>query len=217
MIGAQLAAAGAVLTRRRGADQVERASLEAVVDAGQGTDRADLDDIAREVALVGMTRVDVDLAQRAPLRQRDEVVAADLFTEARAALAQHAALPVDEDLRRDVHRLRVGALEALEPRFARTMTHRLVLQGAFAALVADRAVQRVVDQQELQHALLVFGDLLVGGGGLDDHVRHHGQRTGRLRLHRTPIASVGHLDQALPAGGDRIEQFVIAEPRDVDA
>ncbi len=31
--------------------------------------------------------------------------------------------------------------------------HRLVLQIAFAALVADRAVERMVDQQELHHAL----------------------------------------------------------------
>ena len=34
------------------------------------------------------------------------------------------------------------------------VTHRQVLQLALAALVANRAVQRVVDQQEFHHAVL---------------------------------------------------------------
>ncbi len=33
------------------------------------------------------------------------------------------------------------------------IAHRLILQIALAALVADRAIERMVDQQELHHAL----------------------------------------------------------------
>ena len=41
---------------------------------------------------------------------------------------------------------------------------------------------------------------------------------GGLRLGDRPaVAGVGHLDQALPAGADRLEQRVVAEPRDLDA
>ena len=46
-----------------------------------------------------------------------------------------------------------------EPGLAAAVGHRLVLQRALAALVADRAVERVVDQQELHDALLrLVGD-----------------------------------------------------------
>ena len=87
---------------------------------------------------------------RAPaLDQRDERVAGDLLGEAGAPGAQHAALPVEQHLRGDVDRLGEGALRLHEPALAAAVGHRLVLQRALAALVADRAVERVVDQQEL--------------------------------------------------------------------
>ena len=54
----------------------------------------------------------------------------------------------------DGDRLREGALDVLEAGLGAAVGHRLVLQRAFAALVADRAVQRVVDQQQLHHAVL---------------------------------------------------------------
>ena len=50
---------------------------------------------------------------------------------------------------------------------------RLVLQRALAALVAHRAVERVVDEEELEDAVLRL--LGHGGLGVDLHVR---RRTG---------------------------------------
>ena len=38
--------------------------------------------------------------------------------------------------------------------FHRAVTNRHVLQLAFTALIADRAIQRVIDQQEFHHPLL---------------------------------------------------------------
>ena len=91
------------------------------------------------------------------------------------------------------------------------VAHRLVLQVALAALVADRAIERMVDQQELHHALArllhhrrVGDDLLPVGDR---------QRAGRLRLRRAGL----HLDQAHAAvAGDR-QALVVAEARDLDA
>jgi hypothetical protein len=55
---------------------------------------------------------------------------------------------------------------------AAAIGHRLVLQVALAALVADRAVERVVDEQELHHPFArlldhrrVGADRLAVGGG----------------------------------------------------
>ena len=60
-----------------------------------------------------------------------------------------------------------GALVFFIARAVKAIAHGLVLKVAFAALVADRTVQRVVDQQEFHHA---FARLLHAVGvGADHH------------------------------------------------
>ena len=96
--------------------------------------------------------------------------------------------------------------------------HGLVLQVALAALVADRAVQRVVDEQELHHP---FARLLDHRRLVADH-RRLAVRAGRQIAHgrrRRPSASAAalHLDQAHAAvAGDR-QPLVVAEARDLRA
>src|SRR5690606_36798814 len=131
---------------------------EAVLRRGQRTDRTDLDGVAGEVRLErlargrgrrgrlqvrGLRRADLLLC--AALQQVDERVTGDLLGEPGAALAQHAAFAVEQDLRGDPQRLGERALAVDEPGVGPAVCHRLVLQRALAALVADRAVQRVVD------------------------------------------------------------------------
>ncbi len=211
-------AAGVVLGDRRRRDEVEGPRAEAVRRGGQRADRADLDGVAGEVALERLLLVDPDLLERAALDERDEGVAGDLLGEAGAARAQHAALAVEQDLGGDVDRLGVEPLVLGEPGLAAAVAHRLVLQRALAALVADGAVERVVDQQELHLSLLgLVGDRR-GGLGVDHHPLGDGDRARGLRLgHPTAVARVGDLDQALPAGADRRQQRVVAEPRDLHA
>src|SRR5215472_10758207 len=48
--------------------------------------------------------------------------------------------------------LSYGALVLAVAARINTIGHRLVLQIAFTALIADRAVERMVDQQEFHHA-----------------------------------------------------------------
>jgi hypothetical protein len=78
--------------------------------------------------------------------------AGDLGHEADAAGAVDAAGHVGLDQRPEIlvldRALVVGEAAGVE-----AIGHGLVLQVALAALVADRAVERVVDQQEFQHAL----------------------------------------------------------------
>jgi hypothetical protein len=208
-----------VVLRDRGAgDQVEGAGAEAVIGAGEGTHRADLDGVAGEVGLEGLLLVDADLLQRTALDQRDERVTGDLLGEPRAAGAQHAALTIEQHLRRDVDRLGEGPLDALEAALAAAVGHRLVLQRALAALVADRAVERVVDQQELHDPLLGLVGDLAGDLGVDDHALGDRQGAGGLRLgEAAAVAGVRHLHEALPAGADRRQQRVVAEPWDLGA
>ncbi|MPM93031.1 hypothetical protein SDC9_140167 [bioreactor metagenome] len=93
---------------------------------------------------------------------------------------------------------------------AAAVTHRQVLQLALAALVTDRAVERMVDQEELHHRLL-RGFRLVAVG-VDHHARSDGRGAGRQRLGRFL-----DLDQAHPAVGCDGQFLVVAEMRDVGA
>ena len=104
--------------------------------------------------------------------------------------------------------VRHRALVLGEARPVETVGHRLVLQIALAALVADRAIQRVVDQQELHHPLARLPHRRRVGA--DHHVVADRHRAGGDRLGRAL-----HLDQAHAAiAGDR-QALVIAEARNL--
>ena len=208
-VDAQVAAGGAVVADPVGRGQVERPGLEPVGRRGQGPDRADLDHVAGEGALVRLVLVDGHLLQGPALEQLDERVAGDLAGEAGAAGAEHAALPVQQHRLGDLDRLLVAALGLDEARLPRPVGQGLVLERALAALVAHGAVERVVDQQQLEVALLAGPGHLGGELGLDHHAVGHRGGAGGQRL-----ALAGHLDQALAAGAQGGEQPVVAEAGD---
>ena len=87
-----------------------------------------------------------------------------------------------------------------------------VLERALAALVADRAVERVVHEDELERSLLT---LRRPGGrrrGAHDHPVLGGKRAARLELRKAL-----DLDEAHSAGPDRrAEARLVAEDRDLD-
>ena len=97
--------------------------------------------------------------------------------------------------------------------------HRLVLQVALAALVADRAVERMVDQQELHHPFARLAHHRRAWSS-PPAARRWGRGGSRARpRRRTRPASAGrlHLDQAHAAiAGDR-QPLVEAEARNLGA
>src|SRR5690606_34845922 len=110
VVDADRGAARVVLADRGRGLQVERAGPEPVLRAGQRTDRADLDRVAREVAGERLLLVDADLLERTSLEQLDERVAGDLLREPGAPGAEHASLAVQQDLAGDRDRLLIRAL-----------------------------------------------------------------------------------------------------------
>src|SRR3989344_309977 len=87
---------------------------------------------------------------------------------------------------------------------------RLISCMAFTALVADGAIQRVVDQQELHDRLLGF-DGLVALGAHDHALRH--RRSARWH----GLGSLFHIHQAHTAVGSDRKLLVVAEMRNVGA
>ena len=159
---------------------------------------------------VGAVVEGADEGAVAALEQLQLLVLGDLLAEAHAAVAEDAALAVDRDQRRELDRLLEVALVVDQAAFARAPAHRDVLQRALAAFVADRAVERVVDEQELDHRALRVLDLV--GAGVDDHPVADRGRAGGLQF-RDPL----DLDQAHAAGADRLAELrLVTEDRDLD-
>src|SRR5690606_13644686 len=170
--------------------------------------RAQVVDVARQLAVDVLFQIGGDLGALAARDHADVRNAGDLGDEPDATGALDA--PRHERLHRRAHVLFFdGALVLGVARAVAAIGHGLVLQVALAALVADRAVQRVVDEQELHHPFAgllhhrrVGEDLLAVGGR---------QGAAGLPLWRPRL----HLDQAHAAiAGDR-QPLVIAEPRNL--
>ena len=211
-IRAQGAARCAVLAGRRGAHQVKGTGSESIERAGQGTHGADLDRVAGEVGIEGLISSNPDLLLCPTLQEFKHRVAGDLLGEAGAPGAGDAALPIEEDLRTHIDRLGEGALCLLKARGASPRRHRLVLQGALTTLVTDRAVEGMVEEEELHHALLgMIGHLRCALGA---HHHAFGNRDGACRL-RLDLAF--DLNETHAAGGHRIQQGMVAKARNLDA
>ena len=97
----------------------------------------------------------------------------------------------------------------LEAAAIEAVGHRLILQIALAALVADRTVERVIDQQELHHPLLCLDRLWRFGENHHPVSRRH--RTRSYRLWRFL-----HLDETHPAISGNRQALVVAEMSNLD-
>ena len=101
-----------------------------------------------------------------------------------------------------------GALVLAITATGMTKPHSLVLQVTLATLIANRTIQRVVDQEELHHAFAPFSGHF--GISEDFHIFACRQRTACGRLRRSGL----HLNQAHTAIAGNRETVVIAEARD---
>src|SRR5262249_9277346 len=195
---------GAPRTEGRGALEVPDAGAEAEVAVGERADGTDVGDVRR-----------VRIVEGLPGRQRQEVVVAalvegelvglrHLVEEAHAARAEHAALLVEYDVGTEDERL--ALVDLGRERHAAPLAivvHVVLLELALAGLIAHRAVDRVVDEQELEDGLL-GGDRLVALRVHDHAVAHPGVagdlQLGRLLdLHQAHAAVAGDGEPRMPA------------------
>ncbi len=188
--------------------QLPGPGVEGVGLGGQRADRAEVDDVGRKLAQHRLFQIGGDLHVLAARDQADLGLAGHLGDEADAAGALDAAGHHRLDQR--AHELLFdGPLVLGVAAGVAAIAHRLVLEIALAALVADRAIQRVVDQQEFHHPLAG----LLDHRGVCENLLVVGRRqgAGRLGLRWAGL----HLDQAHAAvAGDR-QPLVIAEARNL--
>jgi hypothetical protein len=117
---------------------------------GERADRAEIDHIALQLGGHRAFEIGGDLHVLAAADGAELRHAGSLRHEADATRAMDAT--VHDGLDQDPDILVLDrALVLVEPAGIDAIGHGLVLQIALAALVADRAIERMVDQQELHH------------------------------------------------------------------
>ena len=104
-----------------------------------------------------------------------------------------------------------GALAFVITRMVAAVADRLVLQIAFAALIADRAIQRVVDEQEFHDAAAAAANHF--GIGMDNHTFRDRHAAGGDRFRRHFF----YFHQAHAAIAGNRKPFVITEAGNFDA
>ncbi len=198
-----------VVAQRLARGQLPRAGAELEHLVGQRADRADVDDVARQLGGQRLAVEGADLQVLTAVHATQFVGTGNVGGEADAAGALDATGHLGGHQRPHVL-VRHHALALVETADRTAIAQRYVLQFALAALIADRAVQRMVDEQELHHRALELQCLLTAGGDL--HAVHHRGSAGRRRLRR-----LLHVHQAHAAvGGDR-QLLVVAEARNRNA
>ena len=155
--------------------------------------------------------VDADVGPVAALRHVEHRLLRYVLHEAHAPRAQDAAVGDVEHVGPEVLH-RVEALRELRavPRAATPLLEGEVLQLALARLVADRAIERVVDEEQLQHSHARALCLRVLG------VHHHalGDRRGAGDLELRRLLD---LDEAHAAHARHRQSRMVAVVRDEDA
>src|SRR4029077_11566296 len=204
------AAHGAFRADGLGVRHVPRPRLEAPHARREGADWAEVDDVAAEDRLQRLVELARDERLHAALVGRQLLLPRDLVVVARAAIAEDAALAVERDLVRKGDLLLEVKSRAVDAAGRVAMPEGEVLQGAFAALVTYRAVERMIGELELEDVSARLNRH--GAQRLHDHSLRDGRGACGLGARR----SWCHLDQALAAGPDRVELVVVAEDRDLD-
>ena len=206
-----------ITSMRFGLAQLPRPRVERPRPVRQRADRAQVDDVGRQLREDAALEIGGDLHVLAAADGAELLDAGDLGHEADAARAVDAAGHERLDQRADVLLLD-RALVLDVARAADAVGHGLVLQVALAALVADRAVERVVDQQELHHAFARLLDQRAGGDDLGGAPSLLGGRSLTPMAHEASgLGDALDLDEAHAAvAGDR-QALVVAEARDLGA
>ena len=206
----QVGAGGIVRADRLATAQLPGAGAVAERLVGERAHRANVHHVARQLGVDGGADKALDLGVLATVGHAQLHGASNLLTKAHAAGAVNApAHFFHADQRAHVF-VEDHALFFFVARSRAAVTHRQVLQLALAALVANRAVQRVVDQQKFHHRLLGLDGLV--GLGAHHHALRHGRGAGGHGLGR-----FFNIHQAHAAVGGNAQFLVIAEVRNVGA
>ena len=205
--------------------------LETEVVRGQRADRADVGGIERVIRIEQTTWMHGQSGVRAALGKAENRVAGDFIHKTNAAAAHDATLIVESDAWADIDVFGLLDFEVDKARRTASEADREFLESALARLVANGAVERVIDEQEFHHTFAAFFHQLAlganahvfadGVGASNDRARHPADGFVALFVTSRLLSGCGarrhaHLHQTHAAIAGSRELWVIAIMRDLD-
>ena len=171
------------------------------------------------------TGSDRDLVQVAALADAEHRILGELLRDAHTARAHDAALRVVDDGRTEAHGLRLVHGLVAHALLRGLVLEPVVLEPALPGLIADRAVHRVIQEQELLHgsacpdhvlARLALDHQAVGGGHLTGGLELRLLLADVLTLLGVPSEHLEHHRRS-PGGRQHFHQAHAAVRRDAEA
>src|SRR5690606_4310921 len=208
----QVRAERIVVTDRFAREQFPCARTEPEYLVGQCADRAHVDDVAGNLAGERLADPGADLEILGAPHAAEFVRTGDLAHDPDAARTLDATRHLGRHERAEVL-VRDHALALDEARNRTPVAERQILQLAFATLVADRAIERMVYEQEL-HDVALRRQRARGLGGDLHAIRDRRSACGLRFRHR--LAAELDFDHAHAAVRRNRELAVVAEARDRD-
>ncbi len=183
------------------------------------SDRAEIDDVARQLVVDRIAGEDVDFAVVPAIDDFQFGAAGDLAGEADTARAHDAAVGEERNMLADVGFVRRRVLRVDHSARRMAIAVAEILQHAFAGLVADGAIERMVEQDAFERLGLRglgFGAIGDADGAVLGR-RLAGGHDARLHRHRAVGLLLARLHQAHAAAGDHRERRMPAIARDEHA
>ena len=152
-VDVDVAAAGAARADGFRDVEIPDAHLEAELAVGERAHRADVHHVGRVVVHEVVAGEQADLGVVTAVEDPELAGAGDLVAEPHAARAEDAPLGVQHHVRPQGHRLGLVDLLVGHARVVQPVLHVVDLQPALPGLVADGTVERMVQEEELEHRL----------------------------------------------------------------
>ena len=188
-----------------GLAQLPRARRKGIGPRSQRADRAQINNIARQLAIQRGFQISCDFRVLAAPNRADFRNTRHFLRKADTTRAMDAAR--HHGFHQRAHILVFNsALIIVKTTGIAAKAQCLVLQVAFAALVANRAIQRVINEQKLHHPFARRFDCIGCGG--NHHIGGHRHGTAGYGL-----GCIGHFDQTHAAITGHRQALVIAKAR----
>ena len=162
--------------------EVARSCPEAIGVAGECATGAEINNVAVELRLQRSVVEGAEHGVIAAVEEVQLVLAGDVVHEARTAVADDAALLIQDDQRAEIVDLAEQAFLLDEPALFRPPVVAIVLERTLTARVAHRAVERMVNQQEFDDPFPILQDGFRVGPHL--HAGHHRRSAAGHNLRR---------------------------------